>query len=151
MFGFLSRIARAGASQLSQLSTTVRTASASLLSPATNSVSAVQRRNKCFDHYFLNRWMARDYKRRKLVKEYYPLRQRYIAIKRCSILPKELQEVASKELHEFPRDSNFTRLHPRCIFTSRPRWCIHRYRVSRIQWRLLADYNKMSGVLRACW
>ncbi|CAG5124284.1 unnamed protein product [Candidula unifasciata] len=125
--------------------------SATLLQPTTNCVSTVQRRNKCFDHYFLNRWMARDYKRRKLVNEHYPLRQRYVAIKRCTILPKELQDVASQELCEFPRDSNFTRLKPRCILTSRSRWVLHRYRLSRIQWRLLADYNKMSGVLRATW
>uniref|UniRef100_A0A0B7BWM1 28S ribosomal protein S14, mitochondrial n=1 Tax=Arion vulgaris TaxID=1028688 RepID=A0A0B7BWM1_9EUPU len=154
MFGLLSRVVSSSASQFNHLSasllqlTTTRV-NGSAITSCVN--SDVPKRSKYWAHHFLNRWMARDYKRRCLVNEYYPLRQRLIAIKRCSVLPKELQEVTAQELHELPRDSCFTRLKPRCILTSRPRWVIHRYRLSRIQWRLLADYNKMSGVLRASW
>ena len=53
--------------------------------------TVVPSRSKSFDHHFLNRWMARDYKRRVMLKKYTPLRQRYVAMKRCSVLPKELQ------------------------------------------------------------
>ncbi|GFO04591.1 28S ribosomal protein s14, mitochondrial [Plakobranchus ocellatus] len=123
----------------------------SVLSTPGSVNTAVPSRSKSFDHHFLNRWMARDYKRRVMLKKYTPLRQRYVAMKRCSVLPKEIQEIVSQEIHEFPRDSCYSRAHRRCILTSRPRWCIHKYRISRIQWRLLADYNKLSGVTRATW
>ncbi|KAI8777037.1 28S ribosomal protein S14, mitochondrial [Biomphalaria glabrata] len=113
--------------------------------------TVVPARGKCFEHHFLNRWMIRDYKRRLLVQEHSAVRQRLVAIKRCSVLPKEIQEVASQEIAALPRDAHPSRLRNRCILTSRPRWVIWRFRLSRIQWRLLADYNKMSGVLRACW
>ena len=53
--------------------------------------TVVPSRSKSFDHHFLNRWMARDYKRRVMLKKYTPLRQRYVAMKRCSVLPKEIQ------------------------------------------------------------
>ncbi|CAL1533190.1 unnamed protein product [Lymnaea stagnalis] len=156
-----SKIASVGATQLSRFSLMTNRVCKSLLQPSacctlgsTNTTlinTAVPARGKCFDHHFLNRWMARDYKRRVLCKEHFPVRQRLIAIKRCSVLPKEIQEVASHELTTFPRDSNPSRIVNRCILTSRPRWVIWRFRLSRIQWRLLADYNKMSGVMRAKW
>lgn len=156
-----SKIASVGATQISRLSFITKQACKSLLQPSacgtlgsTNTTvinTAVPVRGKRFEHHFLNRWMARDYKRRMLSKEHFPDRQRLIAIKRCSVLPKEIQEVASQELAAFPRDSNPSRIVNRCILTSRPRWVIWRFRLSRIQWRLLADYNKMSGVLRARW
>merc|ERR1712241_72516 len=107
-------------------------------------------RAKHLDHHFINRWMKRDYYKRKCVQRHGPDRLRYIVMKRSSILPKELRDVAGEELSAFPKNSNFTRLKPRCIITSRPRWVVRRYRVSRSQWRMFADYNKLSGWLRAC-
>ncbi|KAH9496635.1 28S ribosomal protein S14, mitochondrial [Bulinus truncatus] len=61
------------------------------------------------------------------------------------------KEIASQEIIALPRDAHPSRRRNRCILTSRPRWVIWRFRLSRIQWRLLADYNKLSGTLRACW
>lgn len=61
------------------------------------------------------------------------------------------QEVADREIAAFPRDAHPTRLHGRCVVTSRPRAVSPRWRVSRIIWRHLADYNKLSGVTRAWW
>lgn len=53
--------------------------------------TVVPSRGKRFEHHFLNKWMYRDYKRRCLVKQHFPARQRMNAMKRCSILPKEFQ------------------------------------------------------------
>ncbi|XP_022687063.1 28S ribosomal protein S14, mitochondrial-like isoform X2 [Varroa jacobsoni] len=95
--------------------------------------------------------MYRDYKRRKMVKEYAFERLQYTAMKRNDILPKALQEVVSQELHAFPLNSCFTRMHNRCVLTSRARSVDVRYRMARMAWRHLADYNKLSGVQRAMW
>ena len=61
------------------------------------------------------------------------------------------QEIADKEIADLPRDSTRFRLVDRCAITSRPRGVQQRWRVSRIIWRHLADYNKLSGVTRAWW
>lgn len=96
--------------------------------------------------------MLKDYKRRMMVKEFAVDRIRLNTVKRNDVLPFELREVAAKELHNnFPRDSCFVRIRARCMITSRPRGCVKRFRVSRIVFRHLADYNKLSGVQRAMW
>ena len=151
--GVISKILTTAASQfgnLSRSSALPRTAlTAQLQLPVTTSTLPV--RAKHFDHHFVNRWMKRDYYKRKCVQQHGHQRIRYLVMKRSSILPKELRDVAGEELQAFPKNSNFTRLKPRCIITSRPRWVIRRYRLSRIQWRMFADYNKLSGWHRACW
>ena len=95
--------------------------------------------------------MKRDANRRQVVTEYAPMRLRVNALRRNDILPSELQEIATAEINDFPRDSNLLRLHPRCVVTSKPRSNVHRWRVSRIIFRHLADYNKLAGVQRAMW
>ncbi|XP_041360706.1 28S ribosomal protein S14, mitochondrial-like [Gigantopelta aegis] len=95
--------------------------------------------------------MIRDEKRRKMVKQYNAERQRVNSIRKNTILPRELQEVADKDIAAFPRDSCITRLRARCIVTSRPRSVKRSWRLSRIVWRQLVDYNQMSGITRACW
>jgi small subunit ribosomal protein S14 len=62
-----------------------------------------------------------------------------------------LQDMALNELWALPRDSHWTRLVNRCVLTSRPRGVVHPHRLSRLVWRHCADYNKLSGVMRAKW
>lgn len=96
--------------------------------------------------------MIKDHKRRMLTKEHAIDRIRLNTVKRNNILPHELREVAGSELaNNFPRDSCFVRIRERCMLTSRPRGCVKKFRVSRIVFRDLADYNKLSGVQRAMW
>lgn len=61
------------------------------------------------------------------------------------------QEIADKEIREFPLNSAPVRIHNRCILTSRPRAVLKRWHVSRIMFRSLADYNNLSGVTRSSW
>ncbi|XP_046424991.1 28S ribosomal protein S14, mitochondrial [Neodiprion fabricii] len=102
-----------------------------------------------------NKWvgwkMIRDVKRRNLVKQHAPERLRINSIRKNNILPPELREIADQEIAAFPRDSGFTRIHNRCVITSRARSVIPRWRVSRIVFRDLADHNLLSGVQRAMW
>ncbi|CAG2256632.1 unnamed protein product [Mytilus edulis] len=62
-----------------------------------------------------------------------------------------LNELVAAELHELPRRSSVTHTFPRCILTGKARGRLRRWRLSRIQWRILADYNNLSGVTRAQW
>ncbi|EDW66105.1 28S ribosomal protein S14, mitochondrial [Drosophila novamexicana] len=95
--------------------------------------------------------MIRDVKRRKCVSEHAKERLRVNSLRKNDILPIELREVADAEIAAFPRDSSLVRVRERCALTSRPRGVVHKYRLSRIVWRHLADYNKLSGVQRAMW
>nr|CAG4650678.1 EOG090X0MNX [Sida crystallina] len=95
--------------------------------------------------------MIRDYKRRKCVAQYGAERMRINSLRKNDILPPELQEVAQREVVAMPRDSNFIRINFRCAVTSRSRGVVYRWRLSRMVWRHLADYNKLSGVQRALW
>ncbi|KAK5646820.1 hypothetical protein RI129_005284 [Pyrocoelia pectoralis] len=105
-----------------------------------------QIRTKWVDHR-----MIRDVKRRQLVTEYTPLRLRYNSLRKNDILPAELREITDKEIHALPRDSAWRRMTNRCVVTSRPRGVVYRWRLSRLVFRHLADYNKLSGVQRAMW
>ncbi|XP_053664567.1 28S ribosomal protein S14, mitochondrial [Anopheles marshallii] len=102
-----------------------------------------------------NKWtdwrMIKDHKRRQCVVQHADARLRVNSLRKNTILPIELREIASKEIDAFPRDSSLVRVRERCAVTSRPRGIVHRWRVSRIVWRHMADYNKLSGVQRAMW
>ncbi|XP_053698442.1 28S ribosomal protein S14, mitochondrial [Sabethes cyaneus] len=110
------------------------------------SVGFQQVRNKWTD------WrMLKDAKRRRIVVDNAKDRLRVNSLRKNTILPVELRELASAEIHAFPRDTSLVRVRERCAVTSRPRGIVHRWRVSRIVWRHFADYNKLSGVQRAMW
>ncbi|XP_030381369.1 28S ribosomal protein S14, mitochondrial [Scaptodrosophila lebanonensis] len=95
--------------------------------------------------------MIRDVKRRKCVEKFAKERLQINSIRKNDILPHELRQLADVDIAAFPRDSSLVRVRERCALTSRPRGVVHKYRLSRIVWRHLADYNKLSGVQRAMW
>ncbi|XP_015273233.1 PREDICTED: 28S ribosomal protein S14, mitochondrial [Gekko japonicus] len=95
--------------------------------------------------------MLRDVKRRKMAYEYADQRLCLNALRKNTILPKELQEVADKEIAALPRDSCPVRIRNRCVLTSRPRAVVRRWRLSRIVFRHLADHAQLSGIQRAMW
>lgn len=95
--------------------------------------------------------MLKDYRRRQACIQYADERLRLNAIRKNTILPVEIREEADAAIHALPRDSIVNRVTYRCAFTSRPRGVVHRHRLSRIIWRHYADYNLMSGVIRAHW
>ncbi|CAL8320410.1 unnamed protein product [Arctogadus glacialis] len=101
--------------------------------------------------YYVDWRMLRDVKRRQMAFDYADQRVRINALRKNTILPKELQEVADKEIAALPRDSCPVRIRNRCVMTSRPRGVKRRWRLSRIVFRHLADHNQMSGIMRAMW
>ncbi|KAH0564332.1 28S ribosomal protein S14, mitochondrial [Cotesia glomerata] len=101
---------------------------------------------------WVNAWMKRDVKRRRAVEQYAPVRTRLIAIKRCTFLPKEITEIADRQMIEdIPRVSSTRQLTQRCAVTSRGRGNLPRWRLSRFVFRHMADYNKIAGLQRAMW
>ncbi|KAL4656126.1 28S ribosomal protein S14, mitochondrial [Arapaima gigas] len=100
---------------------------------------------------YVNWRMLRDVKRRNMAYEHADERLRINALRKNTILPKELQEVADKEIAALPRDSCPVRIRNRCVLTSRPRGVKKRWRLSRIVFRDLVDHNQMSGIQRAMW
>ncbi|XP_038145255.1 28S ribosomal protein S14, mitochondrial isoform X1 [Cyprinodon tularosa] len=101
--------------------------------------------------YYVDWRMLRDVKRRQMAFQYAHERIRINALRKNTILPKELQEIADKEIAALPRDSCPVRIRNRCVLTSRPRGVKRKWRLSRIVFRHLADHNQMSGILRARW
>ncbi|XP_004613877.1 28S ribosomal protein S14, mitochondrial isoform X1 [Sorex araneus] len=101
--------------------------------------------------YYVDWKMLRDVKRRKMAFEYADERLRINALRKNTVLPKGLQEVADEEIAALPRDSCPVRIRNRCVMTSRPRGVKRRWRLSRIVFRHLADHGLLSGVQRAMW
>ncbi|XP_054623357.1 28S ribosomal protein S14, mitochondrial [Dunckerocampus dactyliophorus] len=101
--------------------------------------------------YYVDWKMLRDVKRRQMAFDYADERLRINSLRKNTILPKELQELADKEIAALPRDSCPVRIRNRCVMTSRPRAVKRRWRLSRIVFRHLADYSQLSGIQRARW
>ena len=106
---------------------------------------------KRWHHSLPNKMSARDYQRRRIMKQHAEERMRVNAIRKAPILPQEIRNMADNEIHHVPRDSAITRVNRRCVVTGRGRGIFHQYRVSRFVFRAEADYNKISGVQRAKW
>jgi small subunit ribosomal protein S14 len=84
-------------------------------------------------------WIARNKKRKRMVKKY--------AEKR-----KKLKEEGKwEELQKLPRNSSPTRVNNRCNLTGRCRGYIRKYGISRIKFRELALDGKIPGVRKASW
>uniref|UniRef100_A0A170XFC1 28s ribosomal protein mitochondrial n=1 Tax=Triatoma infestans TaxID=30076 RepID=A0A170XFC1_TRIIF len=83
-----------------------------------------------------NHWtdwrMAKDVRKRKTLSEFAVSKLRVNALRKNDILPKEIREIADKEISEFPRDAVGIRIRSRCAITSRPNGNVLRWRVSRI-------------------
>ncbi|XP_054272215.1 28S ribosomal protein S14, mitochondrial [Macrosteles quadrilineatus] len=96
--------------------------------------------------------MKKDVRKRKALEDNYELKLRYNAMRRSNILPPEIKELVTADFHKnLPNDVKMNKIIPRCALTSRPRGNVVRWRLSRIMFRHLSDYNKMAGIQRAMW
>lgn len=92
-----------------------------------------------------------DYKRRLLASKYELRRKLYKALCRDTDLPSNLRDKHRYKLSKLPRNSSFTRLRNRCIFTGRPRAVYEKFRMSRIVFRELASQGRLQGIQKASW
>lgn len=96
----------------------------------------------------------KDLKKRCIASEYHPRRLCLHYVYKYKSLPFELREHAlSVTQKEMPHKSRWRsgNLRYHCILTGRARGRVMRYRVSRFWFRHLADYNKLSGVIKGKW
>ncbi|HHS96207.1 MAG TPA: 30S ribosomal protein S14 [Phaeodactylibacter sp.] len=83
--------------------------------------------------------IARENKRRKMVKKYAALR-------------KQLKEEGRwDELDKLPRNSNPIRLHNRCQLTGRPKGYMRDFGICRVVFRKMALEGKIPGITKASW
>lgn len=73
------------------------------------------------------------------------------SLRKSMNMPESVKHDAHKKILHMPLDSYSCRLRGRCIITSRARGHMAQWRVSRIMFKKLADYNQLSGVMRAKW
>ncbi|XP_024081845.1 28S ribosomal protein S14, mitochondrial isoform X2 [Cimex lectularius] len=95
--------------------------------------------------------MAKDVRKRKTLAEFAVNKLRVNALRKNNVLPREIREIADKEISEFPRDAVGRRIRARCAITSRGNGNVLKWHVSRIVFRDLADHNLLAGVQRAMW
>uniref|UniRef100_A0A7N2MRM6 Small ribosomal subunit protein uS14m n=3 Tax=Quercus TaxID=3511 RepID=A0A7N2MRM6_QUELO len=92
-----------------------------------------------------------DNQRRQLAKQFELKRNLFKAFLRDPEIPPELREQQQYKLAKLPRNSSFTRLRNRCIFTGRSRGVYQVFRMSRIVFRELASKGALAGIKKASW
>lgn len=92
-----------------------------------------------------------DYKRRLLAAKYELRRKLYKALCQDPTLPSDLRDKHRDKLSKLPRNSAFSRVRNRCIYSGRPRSVYRLFRTSRIVFRTLASEGSLMGVKKASW
>lgn len=93
----------------------------------------------------------RDHQRRMLAAGYELERMPYKAICRDITLPSRARNRTMVKWYRLPRNSSFTRVRNRCIFTGRSRSVYKSFRIPRIVSRELASKGYSIGINKACW
>nr|AKI85089.1 ribosomal protein S14 [Monsonia emarginata] len=92
-----------------------------------------------------------DHRRRVLAARYEMRRKLYKALCRDPSLPSDMRDAYRCKLSRLPRNSSFTRIRNRCIFTGRSRGVYSQFRMSRIVFRELASNGELLGITKASW
>ncbi|KAL7677705.1 hypothetical protein ACOME3_003944 [Neoechinorhynchus agilis] len=119
-----------------------------MLKPFSNFIGT-QFRNRSYGYPGF--YMIRDIRRRELIRRFYPERYRLRAIRFNRVLPQVMRDDARDKMENVPWPNNPFVARDRCVLTSRWRSILLEYRISRLSFRNLADYNHLSGVIQARW
>ena len=95
--------------------------------------------------------IARDRKRRKLVKQFYDKKAELKAIIKDVNVSFDEKMKAQHALSKIPRNASVSRLRNRCAITGRPRGYMSFFGISRIKFRTLASFGLLPGVRKASW
>jgi small subunit ribosomal protein S14 len=95
--------------------------------------------------------IAKNERRKRLVKKYAGKRARLLAIAKDESLPKSERFEARLKLAELPRNSHPTRVRNRCNLTGRPRGYYRKLGVSRVALRDLASVGMIPGMVKSSW
>lgn len=95
--------------------------------------------------------IAREDKRKKLVKKYGVKRKLLKEIIRYPKTSYEDKESAHLQLQKLPRDSSVTRVRNRCNLTGRPHGYYRKFGLSRNKLREATMRGDVPGVVKASW
>ncbi|KAG9155957.1 hypothetical protein Leryth_012034, partial [Lithospermum erythrorhizon] len=114
----------------------------------TTTIKASERKPNC---NLSEKRNIQDHKRRLLAAKYELRRNLYKALCTDPDLPSDMRDKHRYKLSKLPRNSSFSRVRNRCIFTGRPRAVYEKFRISRIVFRDLANKGALMGVKKASW
>ncbi|CAN8287550.1 unnamed protein product [Cochlearia groenlandica] len=92
-----------------------------------------------------------DHRRRLLAAKFELRRKLYKAFCKDPELPSEMRDKNRYKLSKLPRNSAFTRIRNRCVFTGRSRSVTELFRMSRICFRGLANKGALLGIKKSSW
>ena len=95
--------------------------------------------------------IAREDKRKKLVKKFDVKRKSLKEIIRAPGASYEEKEAANLQLQKLPRDSSLTRVRNRCNLTGRPHGYYRKFGLSRNKLREATMRGDVPGVVKASW
>ena len=95
--------------------------------------------------------IAREDKRKKLVKKFDVKRKSLKEIIRAPGASYEEKEAAHLQLQKLPRDSSLTRVRNRCNLTGRPHGYYRKFGLSRNKLREATMRGDVPGVVKASW
>src|SRR5574343_329989 len=95
--------------------------------------------------------IAREVKRKKLVKKFDAKRKSLKEIIRNPNTSFEEKETAQLQLQKLPRDSSITRVRNRCNLTGRPHGYYRKFGLSRNKLREATMRGDVPGVTKASW
>jgi small subunit ribosomal protein S14 len=95
--------------------------------------------------------IAREHKRKQLVKKYDAKRQTLKEIIRNPNSSFEEKESAQLKLQKLPRDSSRSRVRNRCNLTGRPHGYYRKFGLSRNKLREAAMRGDAPGLVKASW
>ena len=95
--------------------------------------------------------IAREVKRKKLVKKFDAKRKSLKEIIRNPNTSFEEKETAQLQLQKLPRDSSITRVRNRCNLTGRPHGYYRKFGLSRNKLREATMRGDVPGVVKASW
>lgn len=95
--------------------------------------------------------IAREEKRKKLVKKFDVKRKSLKEAIRDPNVSFEDKEIAQLQLQKLPRDSSVTRVRNRCNITGRPHGYYRKFGLSRNKLREATMRGDVPGVVKASW
>jgi small subunit ribosomal protein S14 len=95
--------------------------------------------------------IAREEKRKKLVKKFENKRKALKESLRDSNISDEVKDKIVLQLQKLPRDSSRSRVHNRCNLTGRPHGYYRKFGLSRNKLREATMRGDVPGVVKASW
>lgn len=95
--------------------------------------------------------ILRNEKRRRLVKQYEPIRKELKTTLKSAQATDEQKAEVRLALQRIPRNASPVRLRNRCAISGRVRGYLRRFDMSRVEFRLLALRGAIPGVRKSSW